>query len=147
MKWYTGWAILLSKKKRKKKKKNLAVHVWTVRTCEVVVRVKLKAVAFSSLFLIAIHHYSLSLSKLFSATFPSPTLSLSQRHKNQKRKGGMDLPNWFQALPFILLKFLNWYFHFVNLAWPYILLLLLDPLFSHFFNIEVALSFSFSQSL
>ncbi|XP_050273831.1 uncharacterized protein LOC126716865 isoform X2 [Quercus robur] len=49
----------------------------------------------------------------------------------------MDLPNWFQALPFILLKFLNWYFHFFNLAWPYILLLLLDPLFSHFFKIEL----------
>ncbi|KAK7850172.1 gtp-binding protein sar1a [Quercus suber] len=48
----------------------------------------------------------------------------------------MDLPNWFQALPFILLKFLNWYLHFFNQAWPYILLLLLDPLFSHFFNIE-----------
>ena len=114
--------------------------MWTVRTCEVVVRVKLKAVAFSSLFPIAIHHYSLSLSKLFSAT-----LSLTQTHKNQKRKGGgMDLPNWFQALPYILLKFLNWYFHFFNQAWPYILLLLLDPLFSHFFNIEVALSLSVS---
>ena len=119
--------------------------MWTVRTCEVVVRVKLKAVAFSSLFLIAIHHYSLSLSKLFSATL---SLSHTQTHKNQKRKGGgMDLPHWFQALPYILLKFLNWYFHFFNQAWPYILLLLLDPLFSHFFNIEVALSFSFSQSL
>lgn len=55
----------------------------------------------------------------------------------------MDLPNWFQALPFILLKFLNWYFHFFNQAWPYILLLLLDPLLSHFFNIELGEFFPF----
>ena len=71
-------------------------------------------------------------------------LSLSQTHKNQKRKGGgMDLLIWFQALPYILL-FLNWYFHLFNQAWLCILLLLVDPFFSHFLNIEVALSLSLS---
>ena len=60
--------------------------MWTVRTCEVVVRVKLKAVAFSSLFPIAIHHYSLSLSKLFSATFPSPTHTLSHTNTQKSEK-------------------------------------------------------------
>nr|XP_023893764.1 GTP-binding protein SAR2-like [Quercus suber]POE59466.1 gtp-binding protein sar2 [Quercus suber] len=48
----------------------------------------------------------------------------------------MDLLSWFQALPYILL-FLNWYFQLFNQAWLYILLLLLDPFFSHFFNIEL----------
>ena len=89
------------------------------------------------------HFLSLS----FSLQLFHHPLSFSETQKplKQKRKGGgMDLPNWFQALPYILLKFLNWYFHFFNLAWPYILLLLLDPLFSHFFNIEVAFSLSLS---
>ncbi|KAL4636787.1 hypothetical protein ACB092_03G033700 [Castanea dentata] len=48
----------------------------------------------------------------------------------------MDLQNWFQALPYMLL-FLNWYFQLCNQAWICILLLLLDPFFSHFFNIEL----------
>ena len=149
MKWYTGWAILLSKKKKKKEKEKPSCscvdcpNVWGSCTCETESCFSLHSSPspFSPT-----HFLSLS----FSLQLFHHQLSLSlKRHKNQKRKGGMDLPNWFQALPFILLKFLNWYFHFVNLAWPYILLLLLDPLFSHFFNIEVAfsLSLSLSQSL
>ena len=58
----------------------------------------------------------------------------------------MDLLIWFQALPYILLV-LNWYLNLFNQAWLYILLLLVDPFFSHFLNIEVAFSLSLSLSL
>ena len=145
VRWLDNFVVLKKKKKEKEKPSCSFVdrpNVWGSCTCETESYFSLHSSPspFSTT-----HFLSLSLSlQLFHHQL---SLSLSQRHKNQKRKGGMDLPNWFQALPFILLKFLNWYFHFVNLAWPYILLLLLDPLFSHFFNIEVAFSLSLSLSL
>ncbi|KAL0006151.1 hypothetical protein SO802_013712 [Lithocarpus litseifolius] len=48
----------------------------------------------------------------------------------------MDLLIWFQALPYILLV-LNWYFQLFSQAWLCILLIYVDPFFSHFFNIEL----------